>query len=73
MPQQIINVGARPDDGLGDPLRNALIKCNSNFSELYNTPTGGVAQNVYYVSKSGSDANDGRSLGQAFRIIRRAV
>ena len=73
MPQQIINVGARPDDGLGDPLRNALIKCNSNFSELYNTPTGGVAQNVYYVSKSGSDANDGRSLGQAFRTIRRAV
>jgi len=73
MPQQIINVGATPDNGLGDPLRTAFIKTNSNFSELYNSPTGGVAQNVYYVSKSGLDSNSGNSLGQAFLTIRRAV
>jgi len=35
MTQQIINVGAAPNDGLGDPIRNAYIKCNDNFSELY--------------------------------------
>lgn len=73
MPQQIINVGATPDNGLGDPLRTAFIKTNSNFSELYNSPTGGVAQSVYYVSKSGLDTNSGTSLGQAFLTIRRAV
>lgn len=73
MPQLVINVGATPDNGQGDPLRDALIKCNSNFSELYNSPTGGVAQNVYYVSKSGIDTNSGNSLGQAFLTIRRAV
>ncbi len=40
MSQTIINVGT-PDTGDGDPLRNAMIACNSNFSELYN-PEGGI-------------------------------
>jgi hypothetical protein len=35
MAQQTINVGTTPDDGQGDPIRNAYIKCNNNFSELY--------------------------------------
>ena len=35
MTQQIINVGAAPNDGLGDPIRTAYIKCNDNFGELY--------------------------------------
>jgi filamentous hemagglutinin len=35
MTQQIINVGAAPNDGLGDPIREAYIKCNDNFGELY--------------------------------------
>lgn len=37
MAQQVINVGNTPNDGTGDPLRTAYIKCNQNFSELYNT------------------------------------
>jgi hypothetical protein len=73
MPQQIINVGALPDDGTGDPIRLAYIKCNENFEELYGTPLGGIARNVYYVSKNGSDTNAGNSLGAAFLTIRRAV
>lgn len=36
MAQEIINVGAAPNDGLGDPIREAFIKCNNNFTELYN-------------------------------------
>lgn len=36
MSQQIINIGASPNDGLGDPLRNSFIKTNNNFTELYN-------------------------------------
>jgi hypothetical protein len=35
MAQQIINVGAAPNDGQGDPIRSAYIKCNNNFGELY--------------------------------------
>jgi len=35
MSREIINVGTVPNDGLGDPLRTAYIKCNSNFAELY--------------------------------------
>lgn len=35
MAQQIINVGAVPNDNTGDPLRIAYQKCNNNFDELY--------------------------------------
>ena len=35
MAQQTINVGSAPNDGLGDPIRTAYIKCNDNFSELF--------------------------------------
>jgi hypothetical protein len=35
MAQQIINVGAVPNDGQGDPIRTAFQKTNSNFGELY--------------------------------------
>jgi hypothetical protein len=35
MAQEIINVGTAPNDGLGDPIRDAYIKCNDNFDELY--------------------------------------
>lgn len=41
MAQEIINVGAAANDGLGDPIRTAFIKCNDNFTELY-TGSGGV-------------------------------
>jgi hypothetical protein len=33
--QQIINVGAYPNDGSGDPIRVGAIKINDNFNELY--------------------------------------
>jgi hypothetical protein len=35
MAQEIINVGTSPNDGLGDAIRTAYQKCNSNFGELY--------------------------------------
>lgn len=40
MTQQVINVGAAPNDGDGDPLRTAFTICNENFTELYNI--GGI-------------------------------
>ena len=37
MAQEIINIGAYPNDGEGDPLRVAFQKINNNFSQLYST------------------------------------
>lgn len=72
MTQQIIDVGAAPNDRLGDTIRNAFIKTNENFTELY-TGLIGIAPYVYYVSKGGNDSNQGTSLGSAFLTIARAV
>ena len=35
MTLQVINVVTTPNDGLGDAIRTAYIKCNDNFAELY--------------------------------------
>ena len=38
MSQEIINVGSAPNDGMGDPIRNAFIATNSNFEQLFALP-----------------------------------
>jgi len=35
MSEQVINTGTTADDGTGDKLRDAFIKVNANFNELY--------------------------------------
>jgi hypothetical protein len=35
--QQVINIGANPNDGTGDPLRIAFEKINNNFANLFQT------------------------------------
>lgn len=58
MTQQIINIGAQPNDGEGDPLRTAFGKINNNFTQLFNTgyftsnaySTGNVAGQVIFES-----------------------
>lgn len=45
MTQEIINIGAAPNDGEGDPLRTAFEKINNNFSQLYST--GFFTSNAY--------------------------
>lgn len=45
MAKQIVNIGAAPNDGTGDPLRNAFVKVNDNFDDVYlqrKTVTGTV-------------------------------
>ena len=42
MAREIINVGANPNDGLGDPIRTAFQKTNANFAELYALPQATV-------------------------------
>ena len=39
MPIQLINIGALPNDGTGDPLRTAFQKINNNFTYLERTST----------------------------------
>ena len=41
MTQEVIDIGAAPNDGLGDPLRTAFAKTNNNFSQLF--AAGGVS------------------------------
>lgn len=43
MAQQTINVGTSPNDGTGDFVRDAFIKTNDNFTELYDA--GGASVN----------------------------
>ena len=38
MTQLVINVGANANDGTGDTLREAMIKVNDNFTEIYASP-----------------------------------
>ena len=50
MAQQIIGIGAAPNDNTGDPLRTAFDKTNDNFTELY---TGDLSSVI--VVKQASD------------------
>lgn len=45
MAKETINVGAVPNDGTGDPLRDAMIKVNNNFNDLF-------LENVVYVNSA---------------------
>ena len=45
MTQEVINVGAQPNDGEGDPLRTAFGKINNNFTQLFST--GFFTSNAY--------------------------
>ena len=69
MAQQIINIGANPSDGSGDPLRVSFDKINDNFTELYSgniaPPTGG---NVTPPSGSGTVTSVSGKVG-AVRLV----
>lgn len=47
---EIINIGALPNDGEGDPLRVAFGKINNNFANLFSTST--ATSNSYTTSGS---------------------
>lgn len=61
MAKQVIGIGNTPNDGLGDDLRTAFSKANSNFTELYHStgeflPTvkfGGAGVGVTYTTQNG--------------------
>ena len=53
---EIINVGASPNDGNGDPIRDAFIKCNDNFDELDTTKIGGSGTDNFVPKFNGTDS-----------------
>ena len=53
MAKQVINIGAAPNDNSGDPLRDAFIKSNDNFTELYDG--AGVADDSITYAKLGTE------------------
>ena len=38
MGREVLNVGTNANDGTGDTLRDAMIKVNNNFTDLYASP-----------------------------------
>lgn len=60
MARESINIGEQPNDGSGDPLRNAFEKVENNFVELYNavenpTASSAVRQNFAVTTSSLAD------------------
>lgn len=64
MSQQYINVGDAPNDGLGDPIRTAFQKTNTNFTQLFSA-TGNIA-NVITVTGDGISVTGNISTGNYF-------
>jgi hypothetical protein len=58
--QQIINYGAEPNDGSGDSLRNAFIKVDENFANLW--AAGPVNTNVTIANNSVTVTNTNGNL-----------
>ena len=75
MSQQIINIGASPNNGLGDPLRTSFQKCNENFTELYNyiNASGAPIANTLFVQVTGDDTHAGTTWETAFATIEKAL
>jgi hypothetical protein len=42
MAKQVIGVGTKANDQTGDPIRDAFVKVNANFTELYDDDAGDV-------------------------------
>lgn len=60
MVQQVINVGLAANDRSGDPWRDAMIKSNSNFTEIYASIDADDA--IYVKSESDFPVQDGSTI-----------
>jgi len=69
--QQIINVGASPNDGAGDPLRTAFIKTNENFTVLFNIGgVSGIANGTSNISIPFANSNIEFSVGNVSNVFK---
>ena len=51
MAQEVIDVGQQPNDGQGDPLRNAFEKTNTNFAQLFNQNRSDISRSEEHTSE----------------------
>lgn len=58
MAKQLVNIGSAPNDGTGDPLRNAFDKINDNFNELYQGLGDGTALGLALDSDGNVDVSN---------------
>lgn len=58
MAQEIINIGAAPNDGTGDDLRSGATKINNNFSELYSYISSGKFKIIESISDLPTPVSD---------------
>lgn len=65
MTQQVINIGALPNDGTGDTIRVAYTKINQNFTEVYGAIVNGsdAAINLDFGTFTGPNTNIVLDLG----------
>lgn len=69
MAQQTIGIGAAPNDGTGDPIRDAFDKCNDNFTELYGADrAAAVAADVNTGTSTTKDITPDALAGSNFGI-----
>jgi len=72
MSRQIINVGTHPNDHTGDFIRDAMIKSNANFEELYSFHTGltsGITVATFYNANISLTSAEVSNLGTPKIII----
>lgn len=58
MGRQIINVGANQNDGTGEGLRDAMVKINQNFAELYERTGSDTASPIDITDNTISSVNN---------------
>lgn len=69
MSQEIINVGSSPNDGQGDPIRDAFIKTNNNFTQLFSLSSNSISNGNSSVSIPNSNGNVYISAGNVANIV----
>jgi len=75
MTYEYVDVGARPNDGTGDPLRTAYIKINNNFAQLQQFGTSKISNGTSNVNipvangNVNTTANGNLTLGVADRAV----
>lgn len=50
-PSKLVGVGTRANDNTGDPLRDAFVKINNNFTELYIEPSISLVGNILTLTR----------------------
>lgn len=63
MAQQVISIGSKPADSLGDPLRVSFDKVNQNFTELYSLASPTSSTVGFSPVPSTSVGSDGDTVG----------